>query len=80
MPVSGYADVRDELEALRGAALDRLGKAAWRAKLCCEDITKECGKDAEKAIALARENLSDAERHLKAMRDYQARYNELVKA
>lgn len=79
MPVSAYADTRDELEALRMAAFDRMQKSAWQARLCCEDISKESGKDAERALTNARNALDNADRHLKAMRDYQARYNELVK-
>lgn len=78
MSLSAHADERDELEALRIAALDRLSESAWRAKSFCESISKESGKMAEQELDRARRELEDAERHLRAMRDYEHGYEEAL--
>lgn len=77
-PISKSADARDELTALKDAAIKRIRDCAWAAKLAVEAIGNDGACNAKTKIELARKHLSDAERHFNALLDYEAAYRRAV--
>jgi hypothetical protein len=78
--VSAHADERDELAALRDAAIKRAQGSAWNAKMACDRFPTDSCANGEHELEFARRQLDDADRNLKAARDYAQRYDELMKS